>query len=427
MALNSPIVTETSGYSRAYRRRWREQASPVMLMDFITSAFDPRITFTRASQATRFNGQGLLEVVGNGVPRMDYDPVTLTERGLLIEEQRVNLLLHSRDMTQAAWVRADMTVTRNQTGIDGAANSACLITEGSGGAAGSFQLGTITANVASTFSIILKRGNTDWVRILGDDNGTPTDFFRAWFNLGAGTAGAVITGGASSGASSAITNLGNGFFRCTVTGVLNAAGTTLRIGLMSASANSSTSRVSGATYIVDCAQLEVGAFATSPIITGAATATRNADQAVMSGANFSSWYNQAAGTFVVEASTADAVVVRCALGVGIEPGSNERLELRMNSASALLIVAGGVVQASQGNATSGGLIKLAGAYELNNVNHALNGVAGTTDTTATMPTPDRMRIGARSNGGSENLNGHIRRIAYYNTRLPNAQLAALTA
>lgn len=45
-------------------------------------------------------------------------------KGVLIEGQRTNLLLYSRDMTNAAWAKTTMTAAFDQTGEDGVANSA---------------------------------------------------------------------------------------------------------------------------------------------------------------------------------------------------------------------------------------------------------------------------------------------------------------
>jgi hypothetical protein len=49
------------------------------------------------------------------------------------------------------------------------------------------------------------------------------------------------------------------------------------------------------------AQLEAGSFVSSYIPTVASTATRNADSAIMTGNNFSSWYTLQSGTLVVGA------------------------------------------------------------------------------------------------------------------------------
>jgi hypothetical protein len=54
-------------------------------------------TFTRASTATYWNLSGVMTEAAVDEPRIDYDPVTLVCRGLLIEEQRTNLILNSRD------------------------------------------------------------------------------------------------------------------------------------------------------------------------------------------------------------------------------------------------------------------------------------------------------------------------------------------
>lgn len=69
---------------------------PSLLLDYVNNPVpDPRQTFTRASGGGRFNAQGLYKWLGADVPRIDYDPVTGECLGILIEEQRTNLLLNS--------------------------------------------------------------------------------------------------------------------------------------------------------------------------------------------------------------------------------------------------------------------------------------------------------------------------------------------
>ena len=58
-------------------------------------SYSDLITFTRASGGGITNAAGQFEWVGNNVPRITYDPVTLKRLGQLIEEQRTNLLLRS--------------------------------------------------------------------------------------------------------------------------------------------------------------------------------------------------------------------------------------------------------------------------------------------------------------------------------------------
>lgn len=67
----------------------------------------PYVTFTRSSTATYYGSDGLLKTAAANEPRYDYDPVTLQLRGLLIEEQRTNLLLDSASLsTQTRTVTA---------------------------------------------------------------------------------------------------------------------------------------------------------------------------------------------------------------------------------------------------------------------------------------------------------------------------------
>jgi len=71
-------------------------ASPTLNLDFANSQeLDPRITFTRGSIGTFVNKNGLIETAPANVPRFDYDPISGECRGLLIEEQRTNLVTNS--------------------------------------------------------------------------------------------------------------------------------------------------------------------------------------------------------------------------------------------------------------------------------------------------------------------------------------------
>lgn len=67
----------------------------------------PYVTFTRASTATYVDSAGVMQTAGINEPRYDYDPDTLAYRGLLVEEQRMNLLLNSATLsTQSVTVAA---------------------------------------------------------------------------------------------------------------------------------------------------------------------------------------------------------------------------------------------------------------------------------------------------------------------------------
>jgi hypothetical protein len=73
---------------------------PTLLLDFANvKALDPRITFTRASTATYVDQFGVMQTAASGVARFDHNPTTEESLGLLIEEQRTNLVLNSATLS----------------------------------------------------------------------------------------------------------------------------------------------------------------------------------------------------------------------------------------------------------------------------------------------------------------------------------------
>lgn len=210
---------------------------PTLQLQFAgATALDPRITFTRASSGTHFNSTGLLVTVGNDVARFDYDPATLLPRGLLIEESRTNVLPHSRDMTQAVWTKANTGAVRTQVGIDGVASSACLMTDTTTGSA-LIQSGMpITAGATVTASVVLKYSNNTWVRfVIG--NSAFTNFAQSFFNVQTGALGNLTATGTTSGQTQSVVSLGGGWYRYTISCVIDASSTVSAVALATAVAN----------------------------------------------------------------------------------------------------------------------------------------------------------------------------------------------
>jgi hypothetical protein len=67
--------------------------------------------FVQASIASIVNFQGLIEVFPTNTPRFDHDPVTLTPKGLLLEEARTNSMIRSNEFTSFAWGKFRVTAT----------------------------------------------------------------------------------------------------------------------------------------------------------------------------------------------------------------------------------------------------------------------------------------------------------------------------
>lgn len=85
----------------------------------VSKSFDDIFTLTRSTIGGRVNEKGVYEMVAVNKPRFDYDPVTKLLKGLLVEEQRVNLLPSSQPYTLGMFSKSG-DVTFKPTGLLGA-------------------------------------------------------------------------------------------------------------------------------------------------------------------------------------------------------------------------------------------------------------------------------------------------------------------
>jgi hypothetical protein len=386
-----------------------------------TKALDSRITFTRASSGTFIDSAGLVRTASTNVARFTHNPVTLESQGLLIEESRTNLLLRSEEFDNASWVKPDTVVTANEDTAPDGTLTADLITEGTAGTALVSQAVTISSGATITASCFLKRGNYDWLR-LRIDNGA--NGVNAWVNLATGAVGTVTALGVATGASCVLKESVGGYYRFAVTITIPLA-VSVSFLFISASGNKSTSRVNNGTRYQWGAQLEAGAFASSYIATTGASADRAADVAVMTGTDFSQWYNQTQGTLIVESlspASGDRTIVAMD-----DNTANEMIRLRTEGNDPFFRVDdGGASQCAldAGSITASTSFRLAGAYSANDFAACVNGGTVQTDSAGTIPAVDRMRIGAGQAGNT--VTAPIARIRYYRRRLPDASLQLLT-
>jgi len=407
---------------RTFRRTMvRTVAEPSLYLDFTASnALDPRITFSRASTATFFNSLGVLSTAASGAPRFDYDPSTLAPRGFLIEEQRQNLLLQSNSF-DTSWTNTNSADVAAQGISPDGTNTAWSLTDDAVNSNHNIFQSVVWAAAATTFSIYAKFVTHRWIGVRIGASGN--QFFGSW-DLQNG-----VVGSATAGATIGIQAVGNGWYRLTLTASLTTAGTAnLIIAMNNADATSLTSYSgTGTTFLIYGAQLEAGATATSYIPTTTTALTRNADVASMTGTNFSSWYNQSEGTLL------------CAYNIPqtngsanwrlweIDDSSSASQRMRCNGSTAWVYEYGTDGSAGPGNVTTGAH-KIIGAYKVNDLAACLDGGTVGTDTNVTnISTFNRLSIGGSILTANRFTNGTISRLAYYPTRLANAQLQALTA
>jgi hypothetical protein len=190
------------------------------------------------------------------------------------------------------------------------------------------------------------------------------------------------------------------------------------------SAGSLTLTVTGA---VQFANLELGSFATSWVPTTGAAATRAADTATLSGADFAKGYRAGQGTFQVEILLATPVLGNAPLvllqGASVSDAVRPLNILSTNVRPNILV--GGQAQAqvnADGVPVPGAIYSGAISYRADNVLIGLNGGAVAQDTSATVPVMDR--IVCVNTVFCVYL---VRAINYWPTPLTAAELQAVTA
>jgi hypothetical protein len=399
--------------------------APSLNLDFANvKALDPRVTFTRASTATYYDANGVLQTAAANVARFDHNPTTGESLGLLIEEQRTNLLTYSSEFDNAAWSKSNASVSANLVvAPDGAVSADKLVDTAASTNHSVNQAATTVAATSYTWSCYAKSAERTQIALEIYNGGTT---YKAIFSL---VDGSFVS---STGTGTyTVTPLAGGWFRFAITGT--ASTTTTNAFVYTASGGTTTYLGDGYSGIyIWGAQLEVGAFPTSYIPTVAAQVTRSADAASMTGVNFSSWYRQDEGTVYIETEASpntNTVYFDASDGVGtsnnfyIDHNSGNIRNVTFSGGVAVSVLSFGAVGASYA------LNKLGCAYKVNDFAAVRNAGSPLTDASGAVPVnPSQFRFGSSANGiASTYLSGHIRRISYYPKRLTNTQLQALTA
>ena len=440
MSILAPIVRPlalTPGWAK--NELWRKaRAVPRLDLRFADSkslvdAYSGQslVTFTRASSGTFVGSNGVLQTASTDVPRFDHNPTTGESLGLLVEEQRTNLIVQSEDLG-TTWTTTGLLAfgsgsTLNATVAPDGATTADLVTENSSASEHRIETAAISwvANTTYTLTIFAKANGRTRMDFFGVGGGNFTGGRNASFNL---STGEVI---ATDGVVASIEARANGWYRVRMTFTASAApsASQLFIRFLDNSNNFSYTGDGTSGIYLWGAQLEAGAFPTSYIPTTTAAVTRSADVASITGTNFSSWYNQTEGTvfteqLVIGSRATDFTLAR------IDSGSNaNRIQLATGSNATLFNPFIITSSSSQGlnivSVSPIGATKLCFGFAANNSTAAANGTTSSTDTTVTIPTGvNRLLIGNAS--GSAYVNGTIKRLCFWPQCLANATLQTIT-
>lgn len=220
-------------------------------------------------------GGGIYYFDSNNVLQYTGDNVAAFEAlGLRIERQATNLLAAAdyRNLITWSFDTTDATVTRDQTGIDGVANTACLLTDASGTGFANKQITATVANDSVSYNVVTYiKKDSDTTRFpalrLSFTGGTQVHQ-QSMINT---STGAITTYSASSG-SHYVDSVGD-WWRVTQILSNNSTGnTTIRLNFYPAAGTvfGTAAAAAQGTAIFDWVTVATGAHDQSPVV-GAAT------------------------------------------------------------------------------------------------------------------------------------------------------------
>jgi len=263
----------------------------------IPNSTDGDFDFSRSGSATRVNKDGLIEVVGSNVPRLDYpfiDGVVQDTPSLLLEPSRTNEQVYSEEFDNAAWGKTNVTVTANSAISPDGSQNADMISETSDTGLHTLADGySFVSGTSYVFSCFAKKGTSKYFRLSAGNPATMP--ISSIFDLEDGT---ILT--SLGGSTSTIKKYSNGWYRCSVVATASAtASTNFLLGLSDGLTTSYTGNTSNNIYLWG-AQLEAGSYPTSYIPTSGSAVTRNAE--VCNGAGTSADFNDSEGVLFAEIS-----------------------------------------------------------------------------------------------------------------------------
>ena len=219
----------------------------LIAMKPLAGGFD--LDVVRSTTAYRTNSSNLLESVAANVPRLDYDGVTCPS--VLVETQSTNLLLYSQEFDNAYWKKNSSTVTANDAVAPDGTTTAEKLALGGVNAARVFRNSTVTTSNTHVLSIWMKGTAGEKVSIEAGSGGSSVTLTADWVRYNV-----VNTGGETS--------------------------TNVRVINRAADGDDAND------VFIWGIQLEEASTPSSYIVTGAASATRNADVLSVTGLTGSS-------------------------------------------------------------------------------------------------------------------------------------------
>ena len=384
---------------------------PTFSLDFDTIA--EQFTFTRGSEATFVNAQGLIEsTASNDAPRIDY---STGAKAFLLEPQSTNLITYSEDFSQ--WTTVRSTATSGFNSPDGTLN-AFKFTEDTDNNTHLFYNDGFTIADATeyTMSLFVKYNGRQWFRLYGQFGASNKN---AYFDIQNG-----LLGFKDSGVTSKIKDYGNGWYRISQT--VTSDGTFGRFrGYLAEADNDAFYQGDGTSGVyIWGGQYEQKSYPTSYIPTDGATATRNQETCK----DATPTINSEEGVLYAEISALanDGTFREISLNDGTTSNVVEIRYTNINNAFEFVVRNANTVQVASSftftDATQ--FNKIAFSYKTDDYKMYVNGVEVASDTIGTMPSG--LNKLSFNWGGFNPFFGNTKGLQLFDKALSDYQLKQLT-
>ena len=356
-------------------------------------------------------------------------------KGLLIEEARTNKITSAINLSSGISLGSPAITLASNIVDPSGGNEARKITQHASNVYQSKfaaeNIPVVSPGVAWNRSIYCKAAEMTWVKIQHYDSANNAGVY---FDLANGQIGTK-----ESGTTATMEDVGNGWYRCSVTytATNNAPYERLQVALARQDNDNVTYTGDGVSGIyIYGGQLEQGSFPTSLIPTYGATADRAADVASVSGTAFSRFFKDTEGTIVADVQLPrgwkDTDYNRL---YSFNDGSHQNritawLDVGSGQEPRGQIVSGntnqGSVVAKAIPLNTGEITRVGQTYATDRHYSTADSSAGNFDGTVTLPTGlNTLNIGSGYSGVAP-FGGWIRRLRYFNKRKINAQVQKLT-
>ena len=392
---------------------WATKKGSTLAYSDTNNAFKPLpFTYSGPGKGTRVNKEGLIEVVENDRPRIDYKD---SEDGVfLLEKAATNFVTHSEDFSNGSWVKSGASVTSGFVSPDGTANAFKLVEDTNNGNHRIF--GSALASNIYTISIFAKYNG----RLLQLASTTSVGHY-ANFDLLNG----VIGNYGSLTENPTIIELTNGWYKCSMTTTSNMNTPIVSAIQSTTSAYQPDEQGDGTSGIyIWGAMLEQNSQASSYIPTQGTIQTRVQETA--NGSGNSEVFSDSQGSLFLNINTSDTSAVPViSLSNGSFSNEIEFAYYGTNQFNFILRVSGGTPNVV-GNIVGNSFSKFCVTYTTTDFKVYLNGFLIGSNT---LPSPlsGLNVLDFNLPNGLNNFYGKTKEISYYDEILTDLELETLTS